>query len=323
MREKGKTEHMKALVIGAAGFVGGYLMDEIEHSLGAEAVATKLPKEQIVRPGTHVADLDIMDADAVKALFQAEKPDVVFHLAAQSSVAYSWKNPQLTVDVNIKGALNVLDAMRAMETCPRAVLIGSGEEYGWIRPEDLPLREETALHPGNIYAATKAAQSMLAAIYSRAYQLPVVSTRSFNHIGRGQTTTFAIPSFCSQIARIERGAVPPVMRVGNTEAARDFTDVRDVVRAYCLLAVRGVNGEVYNVGRGRPVRIAEILSKLTSMSSSEIEIERDPQLYRPVDIPEIYPDVEKLRRTTGWIPEIPLEDSLRWVLDEWREKAGN
>ena len=312
---------MKAMVIGAAGFVGGYLMNEIERSLGAEVLATKLPGETVEHRGARVFDLDIVDSDAVRRLFQSEKPDVIFHLAAQSSVAYSWKNPQLTVDVNIKGALSILDAMRSMETSPRAVLIGSGEEYGWIRQEDLPLKETTALHPGNIYAATKASQSMIAAIYSRAYQLPVVSTRSFNHIGRGQTTTFAIPSFCSQIARIEHGQIPPVMRVGNTAAARDFTDVRDVVRGYCLLALKGKDGEVYNVGRGQPHSIGDILGMLTAMSPCEITVEPDPALYRPVDIPEIYPDTAKIRETTGWVPEIPLKESLKWVLDEWREKT--
>ncbi len=311
---------MKAMVIGAAGFVGRYLMKEIEASLGAEVLATKLPGEEIDHPGAKVFNLDITDGDAVEKLFLAEKPDIIFHLAAQSSVAYSWKNPRLTVDVNIKGALSVLDALRKMESCPKTVLIGSGEEYGWIKSEDLPLRESNALHPGNIYAATKVTQGMIAAIYSKAYQLPVLCTRSFNHIGRGQTTVYAIPSFCSQIALIEAGKNSPVLRVGNTEAARDFTDVRDVVRAYCMLAVKGQAGEVYNVGRGKAYKISDILSALVSLSPAEIEIFQDPMLFRPVDIPVIFPDTTKLRSITGWKPEIPIRESLEWVLNEWRQK---
>ena len=308
----------KGLVIGAAGFVGSYLVREMREN-GMEAHATKLPHESLGDIGAAVYDLDIMDRDAVTALLFEVRPDYIFHLAAQSSVGLAWKKPGLTVDVNIKGSVNVMDAVRELFYKPRVLLIGSGEEYGHIEPGETPIRETNLLRPGNIYAATKACQNMIGNIYSRAYDMELVMVRAFNHIGPGQASMFVVSDFCRQVAEIELGVREPVMKVGNLAARRDFTDVRDVVRAYVRLIELGKAGETYNVGSGRARAIRDILDLIVSMSPARIRVETDPNKLRPVDVPVIEADITRLRDLTGWSPEIPLEQTVRETLDYWRE----
>lgn len=307
----------KGLVIGAAGFVGSYLIQEMCAN-NIEAFATKLPHEKFENPNTKVFDLDILDKDAIVALLFELRPDYIFHLAAQSSVGLAWKNPGLTVDVNIKGSLNVMDAIRELFYKPRVLLIGSGEEYGHIRAGETPITEENALRPGNIYAATKVCQNMIANIYSKAYDLELMMVRAFNHIGPGQASMFVVSDFCKQVAEIEKGLRAPVMKVGNLAAKRDFTDVRDVVKAYILLIQMGIPGETYNVGRGNAKEIQEILNLIVSMSRAEIKVEIDPNKIRPVDVPIIEADITKLNQLTGWKPLIPLEQTIQETLDYWR-----
>ena len=312
---------MKALIIGVTGFVGKYLVDELSCA-GWDVSGTRLPTES-ADLDIPVYGLDILDAASVKNLLRKVSPDHVFHLAAQSSVAISWKQPALTVDVNIKGVVNLLEAVREMETPPRVLLIGSGDEYGYIQPEELPICEDTALRPGNIYACTKIAQGMLGQIYARAYGLEIVIIRAFNHIGRGQTDTFVVPGFCKQIAEIESKNDKGYIKVGNLEVKRDFTDVQDIVKAYHLLAEKGESGEIYNVGSGNSIAIADILEILIKLSNVKIIVEQDPQRMRPSDTPEVRADISKLVECTGWKPEIALEDTLRDVLEEWRGHKGN
>lgn len=307
----------KGLVIGAAGFVGSYLIQEMCAN-NIEAFATKLPHEKFENPNTKVFDLDILDKDAIVALLFELRPDYIFHLAAQSSVGLAWKNPGLTVDVNIKGSLNVMDAIRELFYKPRVLLIGSGEEYGHIRAGETPITEENALRPGNIYAATKVCQNMIANIYSKAYDLELMMVRAFNHIGPGQASMFVVSDFCKQVAEIEKGLRAPVMKVGNLAAKRDFTDVRDVVKAYILLIQMGIPGETYNVGRGNAKEIQEILNLIVSMSRAEIKVEIDSNKIRPVDVPIIEADITKLNQLTGWKPLIPLEQTIQETLDYWR-----
>jgi len=289
---------------------------------GWDVCGTRLPTES-ADLDIPVYGLDILDAASVKNLLRKVSPDHVFHLAAQSSVAISWKQPALTVDVNIKGVVNLLEAVREMETPPRVLLIGSGDEYGYIQPEELPIYEDTALRPGNIYACTKIAQGMLGQIYARAYGLEIVIIRAFNHIGRGQTDTFVVPGFCKQIAEIESKNDKGYINVGNLEVKRDFTDVQDIVKAYHLLAEKGESGEIYNVGSGNSIAIADILEILIKLSNVKIIVEQDPQRMRPSDTPEVRADISKLVECTGWKPEIALEDTLRDVLEEWRGHKGN
>lgn len=310
----------KGLVIGAAGFVGSYLIDEMCAN-GIEAYATKLPHEKLENTNAKVYDLDIMDKEAIASLLFEIRPDYIFHLAAQSSVGLAWKNPGLTIDVNIKGSINVMDAVRELFYKPRVLLIGSGEEYGHIRPGETPITEENLLRPGNIYAATKACQNMIGNIYSKAYDLELMMVRAFNHIGPGQAPMFVVSDFCKQVAEIEKGVREPVMKVGNLAAKRDFTDVRDVVKAYVKLIEAGKAGETYNVGCGSAKAIQEILDLIVSMSSSDIKVEIDPNKIRPVDVPIIEADITKIRELTGWEPGIPLEQTIRETLDYWRERV--
>lgn len=307
----------KGLVIGAAGFVGKYLIDEMCAN-GMEAYATKLPHEQFEHPNAQVYDLDIMDKDAIVALLFEIRPDYIFHLAAQSSVGLAWKNPGLTIDVNIKGGINVMDALRELFYKPRVLLIGSGEEYGHIQPTETPIKESNLLRPGNIYAATKACQNMIGNIYSKAYDLELMMVRAFNHIGPGQAPMFVVSDFCKQVAEIEKGLKEPVMKVGNLAAKRDFTDVRDVVKAYVSLIQSGLAGETYNVGSGSAKEIREILNLIVSMSTVKIDVEIDPNKIRPVDVPIIEADISKINELTGWKPQIPLEQTISETLEYWR-----
>lgn len=339
----------KAMIIGAAGFVGGYLIDYLDQKCGMEVVVTKLPHEEIEQPGDKKAlfhnrvevpnsegefceeptskdaiqihNLDIMDKEAIVSLLFEVRPDYIFHLAAQSSVGLAWKNPGLTIDVNIKGSVNVMDAIRELYYKPRVLLIGSGEEYGHIKAGETPIGEANMVRPGNIYAATKACQNMIGNIYARAYDMEVVMVRAFNHIGPTQAPMFVVADFCKQVAEIELGMREPVMYVGNLEAKRDFTDVRDVVRAYALLAEQGIAGETYNVGSGHAISIREILDRIIAMSGSDIAVEIDANKLRPVDVPIIEADISKIKDLTGWMPEISLEQTIRETLDYWRERA--
>ena len=309
---------MKALIIGGAGFVGKYLTRRLLEDK-YEVVVTKMENEAIDAEGFEVADLDILDYLSVKALLESGTFSCIFHLAAQSSVALSWKNPQLTVDVNIKGALNVLDAMRETEYKGKAVLIGSGEEYGTIDVGEVPIAEKTVLRPGNIYAATKGCQNMLGTIYAKAYGLDIVLVRAFNHIGPGQSEVFVVSDFCKQIVEIEKGLREPILRVGNLEAKRDFTDVRDVVRAYEYLGRMGKAGETYNVGSGKAISIREILDAIIRLSGADVEVVVDENKLRPVDVPVIEADIGKISSMTGWKPEYDLETTITDTIKYWRK----
>lgn len=312
---------MKALIIGAAGFVGRYLARHLGGDLHWETALTKLPAEKLADTDCPVYDLDILRPEEIVSLLEELRPDVIFHLAAQSSVAVSWKKPQMTAAVNVTGCLNLLEAVRSMEGyAPRILLIGSGEEYGHL-PEGVTLvSEETPVHPGNPYAVTKAAQNMFGYLYARAYGMDIIMVRAFNHIGAGQLPQFVAADFCRQAAQIVCGKRENVIRTGNLSAKRDFTDVRDVVRAYGLLAQKGQAGETYNVGSGRSIAIEELLREIIRQSGADIRTETDPARLRPVDLPEITADITKLQRDTGWTPEVPLGQTLKEMLDGFIEE---
>lgn len=313
---------MKAMIIGAAGFVGPYLAEAIQQTMFCEVVVTKLSHEKIGIPGARTVSLNILDSQQIDEVLSIEHPDFIFHLAAQSSVAVSWSNPKLTVDVNICGTLNLLDSIRKLDYSPRVLLVGSGEEYGRVKAEDVPIKEKTTLNPGNVYAVTKACQNMMSTIYSRAYGLQLVMTRSFNHIGPKQISQFVVADFCSQVVKIEKGLQEPVIRVGNLSAKRDFTDVRDVVKAYCRLIQYGKSGETYNVGSGHAISIKDILDVILSLSKVNIRVEIDPLKLRPVDVPIIEADTIKIFRDTGWKPEITLEQTIADTLEYWTEEIS-
>ena len=310
---------MKALIIGASGFVGPYLVEEVRNSLFCEVITTtsrKIGKLGIGEDKT--VNLNIRDKEQISRILFSEKPDYIFHLAAQSSVALSWRDPKSTVDINIIGAINLINAVQQSGYTPRVLIAGSGEEYGRVRENDIPIKESAALSPGNVYAVTKACQNMMASIYSRAYALPLVMTRSFNHIGPGQSRQFVVADFCSQVVEIEQGKRDRVIRVGNLSAKRDFTDVRDVVKAYCRLIQYGKSGETYNVGSGRAISIQEILDIILSQTTANVIIENDPARLRPVDVPIIEADISKIYKDTGWKPTISLPQTITDTLQYWR-----
>lgn len=312
----------KALIIGAAGFVGSYLCHCLQDEFGMEVGVTKLPHEILHEMAdVEVYDLDILNKDDIVELLMSVRPDYIIHLAAQSSVSVAWRNPGLTVDVNVKGSLNVLDAIRELFYKPRVLMIGSGEEYGYIKPGEIPINENNNLRPGNIYAATKACQNMISSIYAQAYDMEVMMVRAFNHIGPNQAPLFVVADFCKQVAEIEKGIREPVMYVGNLAAQRDFTDVRDVVRAYALLVQKGESGKTYNVGSGHAIAIQEILNMIIEESTADVKVEVDPNKIRPVDVPIIEADTTLLKETTGWEQKIELRQTIRETLDYWRARV--
>jgi len=309
----------QAIIIGAAGFVGSYLAEHLQTEYNMKVAVTKLSHETLEIKNADVYNLDILNKEEIVNLLFKVRPDYIFHLAAQSSVGLSWKNPGLTIDINIKGSINVMDAIRELYYKPRILLIGSGEEYGHIKEGETPINEDNRLRPGNIYAATKACQNMIGNIYAKAYDMNLMMVRAFNHIGPTQAPMFVVADFCKQVAEIEKGLRPPVMYVGNLDAKRDFTDVRDVVRAYALLIQKGDAGETYNVGSGHAESIQGILDMIISLSNKAIRVEVDQNKLRPVDIPIIEADTSKLKAVTGWEQSIPLQQTIRETLEYWRK----
>lgn len=308
----------KALIIGAAGFVGGYLIDCLNNEFRMEVFGTKLKDQNYSRSNTTILDLNILNKDEIVDLLNKVHPDYIFHLAAQSSVALSWRDPQLTVDINIKGAINLYEALREIDYKPRVLVVGSGEEYGKIKNPELQVTEDTNLYPGNIYAATKVCQNMIGSIYANAYNLDIIFVRAFNHIGPEQSPIFVVSDFCKQVAEIEKGIKEPILYVGNLSAKRDFTDVRDVVRAYALLVQKGISGETYNVASGNAVQINDILQMILSFTDVKISVKTDSLKLRPIDIPKIEADISKIISTTGWTRKTDLKQTLKETLDYWR-----
>jgi len=317
---------VRALITGAGGFVGGHLCDYLLTHTDWQLLGTVYPgpvDDRQPAPSLSLVQADLRDPGRVAELVEGFGPDVIFHLAAQSFVPSSFADPWDTLENNIRAQLNVLEAVRRLRRPVRVLVIGSNEEYGSPRPEELPLTEESPLRPANPYAVSKVAQDFLGLQYYLAYGVETVRLRPFNHTGPGQSPRFVVPAFASQIARIEAGLQEPVMRVGNLDVARDFTDVRDIVRAYYLAATQGQPGEVYNLASGKPQSVRGLLDTLLSLSTAEIQVEVDPGRYRPTDTPVAYGSAERFRHQTGWEPQIPFEQTLRDVLEYWRRQVAH
>ncbi len=311
---------MDALVIGAGGFAGTYLIRELQ-SQGKSVVLAKLPHESIRIGGCEVTDLDIGNENAVRTLLCSHCPAQIYYLAEQDSVAESWKDPQYTVDMNIKGLLHLLEAVRSMEEYyPRILLVGSAEEYGGVKGVQVPVQEDAPLHPSNPYGVTKACQSMLGSLYARTYGMGIVMVRAFGQIGVGQSPQYFPADLTLQIAEMEAGFREPMVKLANPLARRDFCDVRDAVRAYVMLMERGRAGEIYNVGSGCSVSMQEVLEMLTEQSSVPVAVPYEERRVRSSDMPAA--DITKLREDTGWTAEYPLEESLRTMLNFNRRNFG-
>ena len=251
--------------------------------------------------GNLYAQLVILSIRAFKAIPEPLQPYAVY-------AGYNWY-------VQLSGRRTIAEG----SDCITDLVRNGTAEYGYISPETVPIQEETILHPGNIYAATKACQNMLSKIYSDAYQMDIIMVRAFNHIGPAQSPIFVVSDFCKQVAEIEKGKREAVIRVGNLSAYRDFTDVKDVVAAYALLIEKGKKGETYNVGSGKAIQIQSILKELLQLSSVEIKIEVDEAKLRPIDVPIIEADIKKLVETTGWKRKYELTDTLKETLNYWRQ----
>ncbi len=316
---------MQALITGAGGFVGGHLCDYLLSHTDWDLKGTIFDpriKNEAQQPRLQLYPVDLRERDSVTSLIERTQPDVIFHLAAQSSVATSFSDPWDTLENNIRSELNLLEAVRQSGRKVAFLVIGSNEEYGAPRPEELPQKELSPLRPNNPYAVSKVGQDFLGLQYHLAYGIPVVRVRPFNHTGPGQSPRFVAPAFASQVARIEAGLQEPVMRVGNLSTSRDFTDVRDIVRAYYMAVTEGKPGEVYNLASGEPRSIKTLLETLLSYSDVEIKVERDPDRYRPVDVPIVYGSAKKFYEQTGWEPRISFEQTLQDTLSYWREQVS-
>lgn len=269
-------------------------------------------------------ECDITDAHNVYRVIDEVKPDRIFHLAAQSYIPASWDSPAETFHTNIVGQCNLFEAVKRLRPSgydPVIQVAGSSEEYGRVRQEDLPILETTPLHPLSPYAVSKVAQDLMAYQYWQSFHIRTIRTRAFNHEGPRRGEVFVVSNFCKQIAEIERELRPPVINVGNLDAVRDFTDVRDTVRAYWLATEHCQPGDVYNIGTGVGHRIGEVLEQLLALSSREgIEVRQDLQRMRPSDVPVLIGDSRKFRVRTGWVPSIPFSQTLRDSLGYWRAR---
>jgi GDP-4-dehydro-6-deoxy-D-mannose reductase len=316
---------LKALITGISGFVGSHLAEYLLESSDWEVAGT------VFGPYGNIADLcgrlelypaELSRLDVMTFILEQAQPDVIFHLAAQPLVSASRRDPWGTLETNIRMQLNVLEGVAQVKPMCQVLVVGSSEEYGLISPEDLPIDEDTPLRPLSAYALSKVTQDLMGLQYSLTHNLQVIRVRPFNHIGPRQRRGFVAPDLASQIAAAEVGRQPALLQVGNLEARRDFSDVRDVVRAYVMLLTHGEPGNVYNVGSGESHSVQELLDRLLAMSQVPIEVVQDPQRMRPSDVPEVVCDAGRIREQTGWQPEIPFEQSLQDILDYWRQEEA-
>ena len=306
---------MKALITGVNGFVGNYLSKYLVEQ-GYTVYGTVI-EDNVIMENVNIKKMNLLNKEEVMETIKSINPDTIYHLAGQSAVGLSWKNPTLTMDVNINGTINLLDVVRENNIDTKVLIIGSSDEYGIIKPEDCPIGEEHVLNPTSPYAISKMTQEQIAKLYINSYNMNLIMVRAFNHIGPKQSKNFVVSDFASKIAEIEKGA-EPVIRVGNLEAYRDFTDVRDITRGYVMLMENGTIGELYNIGSGNPYKIQDILDILLSLSNTKIKVEIDPERLRPSDVPIIQCNNSKIKSHINWVPQYDIKNTLKDTLNYWR-----
>jgi GDP-4-dehydro-6-deoxy-D-mannose reductase len=315
---------MRALITGITGFAGSHLAEYLlaEHP-GVEVFGTyrwrsRMDNVEHLRAKVKLLEADLRDYTSMYNALERSRPDFIFHLAAQSFVPSSWTAPNETLTTNIAGQTNLFEAIRSLRIDPVVQIACSSEQYGLVLPDEVPIKETNPLRPLSPYAVSKVAQDYLGYQYFQSYGLKAIRTRGFNHTGPRRGQVFVTSNFCSQVAAIELGLQEPVIRVGNIEAIRDFTDVRDMVRAYWLAVNHGKPGEVYNIATGRGIRISELLDRIIALADVEVRIEVDPERLRPSDVEILIGDSSKFRADTGWEPRIPFEQTVSDLLDYWR-----
>lgn len=313
----------KVLITGITGFAGNYLSDYLLKQNKFEVSGTYLNDASLSnldnKDSVKLYKLNLIDAESTAKLIQMEKPDYLFHLAALPSANKSYSNPGETFMNNVLSEINLLEAIRVNKLSEiKTLVVSSAEVYGLVTAADLPINEEVPFRPTSPYSVSKLAQDFLGLQYFLAHKLKIVRVRPFNHVGPKQSPHFVVSAFAKRIAQIEKG-YESVLQVGNLESKRDFTDVRDMVRAYLLALEKGESGDVYNLGSGKSHKISEILEIMCGMSTADIIIEQDPGLIRPTDDPELLCDASKFENLTGWKPEIPIEKTLEDTLEYFRE----
>lgn len=312
----------KALITGVSGFAGSFLAEALLDK-DAEVLGTYLNDKSLSNLGSlkdkvSLSKVDLLEKENVRALIEKSRPDLIFHLAALSSPSDSFKDPSATLVNNVLSQVNLLEAIKEYSPDAKILIVSSGDVYGKVKKEDIPINENVSLNPVNPYSVSKIAQDYLALSYFNSYKLNVIRVRPFNHIGPRQGPNFVVASFAKQIAEIEKGQKEPVILVGNLESRRDFTDVRDMVKAYILALEKGEEGQVYNIGSGASHKISQILDVLLSLSNKEIKVEVHESKMRAGDEEELRCDPSKFVKRTGWKPEIPLEITLKDILEYWR-----
>lgn len=297
----------RLLVTGWDGFVGSTVRDMLKHRAETDGFEVVIPREP----------MELLDKATLERAIVETRPDCVLHLAAQSFVPSSVSDPRATYEVNFYGTLNLLEALRACDFKGRMLYVGSGEVYGWVEPEALPVVETQPLCPRNPYAVSKAAAELLCYQWTQAHGFDIVMARPFNHIGPGQAERFVVSDFARQVIEIKLGLREPLVKVGSIDVKRDFTDVRDVVRAYLLILQQGKAGAVYNVCSGREQSVRGMLERLIFIAGGACEIVQDEKRMRPTEHKRMYGSYAKLNQQTGWRPSIEFDQSLRDVLSHW------
>ena len=315
----------KVLITGITGFAGSHLTELLlkrkYRIFGTVRPRSKTENIDHLRHKIKLFDADILDSHSVYEVVKTAKPDYIFHLAAQSFVPTSWASPANTLETNVVGTVHLFEAVRKLEIDPVIQLANSSEEYGLVKPSEIPVKETNPLRPLSPYAVSKVAMDMLGYQYFRSYKLKIIRTRAFNHTGPRRGESFVCSNFAKQIAEIEKGKKEPILLVGNLEAKRDFSDVRDIVKAYLLAVQKGEPGEVYNICSEKSRSINQVLEMLLSMSKTKVKIKKDPARMRPSDVLILEGDCSKFKKKTGWKPRIKFEKTLKDLLDYWRERV--
>ena len=316
---------MKVLITGITGFAGSHLADYCLARGGVDVYGmmrwrSRTENIEHLDGKVKLAECDLRDATSTRDVIDEIRPDYVFHLAAQSFVPTSWRAPTESLTTNVIGQLNIFEAMRKIDFECRIQIACSSEEYGMVYENELPITEDNPLRPLSPYGVSKVGQDLLGYQYFMSYNMPIIRTRGFNHTGPRRSPVFVVSDFAKQIVEIEKGRKDPVIHVGNLDASRDFTDVRDMVAAYFLSLEKGKAGEVYNICSEKSWPIRDVLDGLLALSPAKIEIKQDPTRLRPSDVPRLLGDCSKFKKDTGWQPKIPFETTLNDILDYWRQR---
>jgi len=315
---------MKALITGISGFAGSHLAEFLLNK-GYKVYGTFYDKSTFSNLNGFIDNIklfenDIRNYNTLKQIIKKVQPDEIYHLAAISFIPTALKNPKITFDTNLYGTLNLYKAIIELKLNPKVLFIGSGDEYGLVNEKDIPINEDCPLKPLNPYSISKASADFLSYFYFRNYNLNIIRVRPFNHIGPRQSPEFVCSNFAKQIAEIEKELKEPIIKVGNLEAKRDFTDVRDMVRAYWLAIQKGELGEVYNICSGKAILIEELLNRILALCEKNIRINQDPKRLRTSDVPLLIGNFTKFTKKTDWEPEIPLKKTLKDIVNYWRER---